>query len=126
MQRHPEPEDPQNQPLNRLLARLPRPQVHGHFADDVLRQIRLELDSETNAGDWFIRSWRILAGVTASVALIAGSLVFQGNNADSLAQENQPDMSNLIASVPVNDLSELRDLDMSVNDNDIWLGTASY
>lgn len=126
MQRNLEPEDTQEQSLNHLLAGLPRPQAPGCFANDVLRRIRLKLDSETNVRDWFLRSWRMLAGVTASVALIASSLIFQGNHADSLAQENQPDVSTLIAFVPVNDLTELPDLDMSVNDNDIWLGTASY
>ena len=126
MQRIDDPENLQDRALNQMLAGLPRPQVRGSFADNVLRQIRMELDSETNAGDWFRRSWKMLAGITASVALIASSLVFQGNHANFIAQENQPDVSNLIASVPVSDLNELRDLDMSVNDNDIWLGTVSY
>lgn len=120
-----QPQD--DRPLWDLLDHAPRPRVSGHFADDVLRRIRLEDERESNDsfGTWLAQSWKMMTGLAAGAALLVSMIVFQENHpvAAHLALDDTPEISALIASVPVNDLGEL---DTSLDDNELWLGTASY
>jgi len=123
-------EDAADRPLWELLDCLPIRKAPGSFTDDVLRRIRLEraADSEPPFGAWLSQSWKTLLAVTASVALLVGGLSFQelpwGNETFTLNEASE--MSFLLASVPVDELGEMGDLDTSVNETDIWLDNTSY
>ncbi len=122
-------DDSIDSPLWDLLGQVPEPAAPGRFSDDVLRRIRLSGD---NLGDgpfiWLARSWRMLGGITAGTALLAAAVCFQTGKTGmaDLATQNPHDLSALLASAPVNDVVDLGDLDISVDDNELWLGSVSY
>ncbi|MEO7934261.1 MAG: hypothetical protein ABIT76_13995 [Chthoniobacterales bacterium] len=125
-------EDPADRPLWDLLDRALNPadevRVPGSFANDVLRRIRLEATMEPvwSFHLWLAQSWKVLVGVTAAVALLVSAIPVQENQTRALAQNAVPEMSQLLASVPAGELADLGDLDTSLDDNELWLGTASY
>ncbi len=73
---------------------------------------------------WLAQSWKVLAGVTTGMALLVSAIPVQENQ--TLALNDSPDMSQLLASIPANTLADLGDLDTSLDDNELWLGTTSY
>lgn len=122
-----QPHDEEKTPLWDLLSEAGKIVPPKRFTDDVLRRIRMEVASETKPLEWFYASWRLLAGITVAVTILVSSIVFQEDYfASDLALNDNPEISELIASVPVNQISELSDLDTSINDNDLWLDTTSY
>jgi len=118
-----------DRPLWDLLGRTRKPEVPGHFTDDVLRRIRLEKSQspEWSLRLWLAESWKILGASTTAMALLTVSLLYQTNHpvTFSMARNDTPDISALLASVPTNALADLS-ADTSLDDNDIWLGTVSY
>ncbi|HEX8371836.1 MAG TPA: hypothetical protein VF585_03580 [Chthoniobacterales bacterium] len=127
------PEDKRDDALERplwdLLGKMPPPTLPSSFPDQVLRRIRLENDSD-HAGlrFWWAQSWKMISGLTVAVALLVSSIPYQ-EGGSAVRREigyEVPDVSTLMASMPVNDFSDVGNWEASLNDNDIWLGTAGY
>ncbi len=121
----PPQENPVDRPLWDLLGRAQEVCPPGRFADDVLRRIRLvAAEPAWNFHLWLAQSWKVLVGVTAGVALLVSAIPVQENQ--TLALNDGPDMSQFLASVPASALADLGDMDTSLDDNELWLGTAFY
>lgn len=119
-----------DRPLWDLLDRAQTPGVPGNFADNVLRRIRMEEAKEpkSSIGSWLAQSWKMISGLAAGVSLLAAMLVFQENHSTSrsMAVNVTPELSAMIASVSVSETPDLGEMDTSLDDNDVWLGTTSY
>jgi len=103
-----------------LLGKAPQPQVSGKFTDDVLRRIRLSTsDTASSWQSWWKKSWRTLGGLTTGLALLAFLFTWQNSLAPSPNDV-------LLAKAPVDDPVAFKDLDLVLNDNELWLGTVSY
>lgn len=107
-----------------FLGQASQPQVSGKFTDDTLRRIRLESAREEATSSfswlgWLQHSWRTLGGITTGVALLTVLFAWQNTLVPS------PD-SALLSTAPVDDPAAFKDLDLVLNDNELWLGTISY
>lgn len=105
-------------------------QVPANFTNNVLHRIRLENSDKTEVkfSAWLGQSWRLITGLTTGAAVLVSMLLFQENYSGgySLALSDKPEHSKLIASVPFSDLDEFSELDISIDDNDLWLDISSY